>query len=107
MKDKKVRRFYQEQNERLNDWLEVDTLVRHLADDVLESFDPQDRDGDGLPDAVGPIQMSQDSIEPFLPQDEREKRQKGRKYARWAINVSVVRRISALFDADFKIRPTW
>jgi len=31
IKDKKVRRFYEDQNERLNDWLEVDTLVRHVA----------------------------------------------------------------------------
>jgi hypothetical protein len=31
IKDKKIRRFYEDQNERLNDWLEVDTLVRHVA----------------------------------------------------------------------------
>lgn len=89
IKDKKIRKFYEAQNERLNNWLEVDTLVRHLADDVLESFDPQDRDGDGIPDDVGPLKNSDNDIEPFLPQDEREKRAKGAKYARWAINVSM------------------
>ena len=31
IKDKKIRQFYEDQNERLNDWLEVDTLVRHVA----------------------------------------------------------------------------
>jgi hypothetical protein len=79
IKNKKIRKYYEDQNERLNDWLEVDTLVRHLADDVLDSFDPQDVDGDGIPDDVGPLKNTENDIEPFLPQDEREKR---------AINVS-------------------
>jgi hypothetical protein len=47
IENKQVRRFYEEQNERLNDWLEVDTVVTAIADDVLESMDPDpDRDGD-------------------------------------------------------------
>ncbi|KAL9119651.1 MAG: hypothetical protein Q9187_003792 [Circinaria calcarea] len=47
IKDKKVRHFYEEQNGRLNDWLEVDTLVMSMADDILDSMNP-DRDHDGI-----------------------------------------------------------
>jgi hypothetical protein len=47
LKNKKLRLFYEEQNEKLNDWLEVDTAVRSIADDIFESFDP-DRDHDGI-----------------------------------------------------------
>ena len=42
IKNKKVRAFYEQQNDRLNDWLEVDTLVTSMADDVLDSMNPQD-----------------------------------------------------------------
>ena len=42
IKDKRIRAFYEEQNERLNDWLEVDTLVTSMADDVLDSMNPHD-----------------------------------------------------------------
>lgn len=36
IKTKKIRAFYEAQNERLNDWREVDALVMAVADDVLE-----------------------------------------------------------------------
>lgn len=36
IKNKKIRQFYEEQNQRLNDWLEVDALVIALADDILD-----------------------------------------------------------------------
>lgn len=42
IKDKKIKAFYAQQNESLNDWLEVDTLVMSMADDVLDSMNPQD-----------------------------------------------------------------
>ena len=42
MKNKKIRAFYEQQNETLNDWLEVDALVMSMADDVLDSMNPQD-----------------------------------------------------------------
>jgi hypothetical protein len=48
--DKKIKRFYERQNDKLNDWLEVDAIVTALADDVLESFNP-DPDFDGIPGA--------------------------------------------------------
>jgi len=38
--DKKVRGFYEKQNERLNDWLEVDALVKNVADAILDSMNP-------------------------------------------------------------------
>ena len=87
IKDKKIRKYYEDQNEQLNQWLEVDTLVRHLADDVLESFDPHDDDNDGLPDSTV-LNRNNNDVEAFLPQDEQEKRQKSKKYNWWAINVS-------------------
>lgn len=42
MKNKKIKAFYSQQNESLNDWLEVDALVMSMADDVLDSMNPQD-----------------------------------------------------------------
>merc|ERR1719301_418068 len=45
--NKKIRAFYEAQNQRLNEWLEVDAVVMAVADDVLESMDPDpDHDGD-------------------------------------------------------------
>lgn len=41
IKSKKVKRFYVEQNQRLEDWFEVDAVVTALAEDVLRSFEPQ------------------------------------------------------------------
>lgn len=93
--NKKIRRFYEDQNERLNDWLEVDTIVKHLADDVIDSFDPHDEDQDGIPEG-GALQGTDERIEPFLPQEERERRQKDRKYTKWAININVIANIILL-----------
>ena len=86
-KDKKIRGFYEEQNERLNDWLEVDTLVLSMADNVLDSMNPQDIDGDGIAERGGALGDTGGDIEPLLPEDEREKRRKGERNAKWAINV--------------------
>ena len=52
MKDKKLRRFYETQNQHLNDWLEVDTIVMSMSDDILDSMNP-DRDHDGIPGGLG------------------------------------------------------
>ena len=90
IKDKKIRAFYEEQNERLNDWLEVDTLVLSMADHVLDSMDPQDIDGDGIAESGGALKDTGGDIEPLLPEDEREKRRKGERNAKWAINVSLL-----------------
>lgn len=87
IKDKKIRAFYEQQNERLNDWLEVDTLVMSMADDVLDSMNPQDADGDGVAEIGGALKNTKGDIDPLLPEDEREKRRTGEKRATWAINV--------------------
>lgn len=86
IENKGVRHFYEEQNEALSDWLEVDSVVRSIADDILESFDP-DRDHDGLLERGGALQAQNEDVEAFLPQEEREKRSKGERDAKRAINV--------------------
>ncbi|KAF1933526.1 uncharacterized protein M421DRAFT_199459 [Didymella exigua CBS 183.55] len=89
IKNKKVRSFYEEQNNRLDDWLEVDMIVTSLADDILDSMHPRDTDGDGVVEERGPLGNSGEALEPFLPDDERERRAKSAKHVRWAININV------------------
>ena len=40
IKNKKVRKFYEQQNERLNDWVEVDALVMAIGEDIIDSMNP-------------------------------------------------------------------
>lgn len=40
MKNKKIRQYYELQNQRLNDWVEVDALVMAMADDIIDSMNP-------------------------------------------------------------------
>lgn len=87
IENKKVRKFYEEQNVRLDDWLEVDMVVSSLADDIVDSMNPRDTDGDGVAEERGPLGTSRENLEPFLPEDERERRRKSTKHVRWAINV--------------------
>lgn len=95
IKNKKVRKFYEAQNDRLNDWLEVDSLVMAVADDVLESFDP-DPDHDGQLERGGGLQADGGGIYEFLPEEEKEKRRKAAKRAKIAINVNVIANIFLL-----------
>ncbi|KAL8779157.1 MAG: hypothetical protein Q9213_007083 [Squamulea squamosa] len=96
IKNKKVRQFYEAQNERLNDWLEVDTVVTSIADDVLDSMNPQDLDGDGVAEIRGALHHQGDRIHEMLPDDEREKRRKAERNAKWAININVIANIVLL-----------
>lgn len=96
IKPKKVRLFYEEQNERLDDWLEVNAIVKALSDDILESFDPRDDDGDGIAEGGGALQDTQGCVEPFLPDEEQEKRRVGRRNAKWAIYINVIANILLL-----------
>jgi len=89
IKNKKVRQFYEQQNDRLNDWLEVDALVMALADDVLDAMNP-DPDGDGHQEERGGISFQSGNIWEFLPEDEKEKRAKAEKKAKWAIYINVL-----------------
>jgi hypothetical protein len=89
IKNKKVRGFYEEQNSRLDDWAEVDMVVSSLADDIVDSMNPQDPDHDGVAEDRGPLAGTGGSLEPFLPDDERERRAKSAKHVKWAINVGL------------------
>lgn len=95
IKNKGVRKFYEEQNSRLNDWLEVDAIVMAVADDVLESMDP-DPDNDGDRERGGGIQAVRGNISELLPEEEREKRAKAEKKAKWAININVIANVILL-----------
>ncbi|KAI4220996.1 MAG: hypothetical protein L6R36_007210 [Xanthoria steineri] len=96
LKNKKVRKFYENQNERLNDWLEVDTVVMSIADDVLDSMNPQDLDGDGIAERRGVLHDTGDRIHEMLPDDERERRRKADRNAKWAININVIANVILL-----------
>ncbi|GAB7365030.1 hypothetical protein MBLNU230_g5811t1 [Neophaeotheca triangularis] len=95
MKNKKVRKFYEDQNQRLNDWLEVDAIVMEVADDIIESMDP-DPDGDGAQERGGGLQRQGGNIHEFLPKEEKEKRRKAERNAKWAININVIANILLL-----------
>jgi hypothetical protein len=86
IKKKSVRRYYETQNERLDHWLEVDTIVRSMAEAVFESMDP-DHDNDGIAEENGALQGVGEQVEALLPEEEREERARGEKHAKWAINV--------------------
>ena len=53
-------------------------------------MNPADPDHDGVAEDRGPLGISGESLEPFLPEDERERRAKSAKHVRWAINVRSV-----------------
>ncbi len=65
-------------------------IVTSLADDILDSMHPRDTDGDGVVEERGPLGNSGEALDPFLPDDERERRAKSAKHVRWAINVRTV-----------------
>ena len=95
IKNKKVRAFYEAQNGRLNDWLEVDAIVMAVADDALESMDP-DPDNDGYRERTGGIQDFAGNISGLLPQDEQDKRARAGRKAKWAININVIANVLLL-----------
>jgi len=95
IKNKGVKKYYEKLNKRLNDWLEVDAVVMAVADDAIDSMDP-DPDHDGVCERRGGIQEVSGHIEELLPEDEKEKRRKAEKRARWAININVIANIVLL-----------
>jgi cation diffusion facilitator family transporter len=105
IKNKKLRQFYEKQNQRLNDWLEVDAVVLSVADDVLESMNP-DPDEDGDQERGGGLQQVAGNIGELLPQEERIKRAKAAKKAKWAININVIANILLLAGKIFAVFTT-
>lgn len=106
MANKKVRAFYEAQNQRLNEWLEVDAVVMAIADDVLESMNPDpNRDGD-LERRGGGLQRVKGNIYELLPEDEKERRRKATTRALWAINVNVIANILLLAAKAFAVLTT-
>lgn len=105
IKNKKVRAFYQTQNERLNDWLEVDAVVMAIADDVLESMNP-DPDHDGDQERIGGLQRVEGQIGELLPDEEKTKRRKASRRAKWAININVIANILLLVGKGFAVFTT-
>jgi len=95
IKNKHVKAYYQRQNDRLNDWLEVDNLVKFVSDDVLDSMNP-DADHDGEIDIDAPLRQQKGDIDAFLPQEVREERQKNKRKANIALNVNVAANILLL-----------
>jgi hypothetical protein len=98
-KDKKIRKFYEEQNDRLNDWLEVDTIVKATSDAIFDSMNP-DADHDGLREGGGGLHDVGERIEELLPSDERSRRAKADRDARWAININVIANVLLLVAKD-------
>jgi len=105
IKNKKVRGFYEEQNSRLDDWAEVDMVVSSLADDIVDSMNPRDTDGDGVAEDRGPLGNSGEELEPFLPEEERDRRARSAKHARWAININVL--VNVLLLAAKGVAAIW
>ncbi|KAL9620839.1 MAG: hypothetical protein Q9160_004620 [Pyrenula sp. 1 TL-2023] len=99
IKNKKIRRFYECQNEVVDDWIEIDTLVLSLADNIVGSMDP-DADHDGVRERSGALQGVGERVEELLPQETREHRARANRNAKWAINVNVLANILLLL---FKI----
>ncbi|CAF9912619.1 MAG: hypothetical protein GOMPHAMPRED_007709 [Gomphillus americanus] len=95
IKNKKVRKFYEDQNQMLNDWIEVDSLVMAVTAGVLDSMDP-DADHDGVIEHSGALRDAGENVEQLLPEDEREARRKANKKARWAININVIANVILL-----------
>lgn len=95
IENKAVRKFYEDQNQSLNDWLEVDAIVMAVADDVLESMDP-DPDRDGIAERQGGLQDVSGNIAELLPEEEQQKRANAQWKAKWAININVVANVFLL-----------
>src|ERR1700761_4006990 len=95
IKNKKLRKFYENQNASLNDWAEVDTIVLAMADEVLESMNT-DADHDGIREREGRLQHVEEHIDALLPEDVRSARARADRNARWAVNINVIANILLL-----------
>ena len=95
MPKKNVREYYTLQNKRLDDWLEVDTTVEAISDEIMDSMNP-DRDNDGVRDHDGRLQRAKGRVEDLLPDDVRMQRRKDARNAKWAIYINILANIVLL-----------
>lgn len=98
-----VRAFYEAQNQKLNDWAEVDSLVWSLADDIIDSTNP-DADHDGIINSDTPLYSTDHNLEAFLPSEERAKRHRNARVARRALQVICANSVLACCCADSQFR---
>lgn len=95
IKSKEVRKYYKDQNQRLDDWTEVDTIVRAMSDDIMDSMNP-DVDHDGINDHEGGLQTAHENVEDLLPNEIQLQRRQDKKTSRRAINVNVLANVLLL-----------
>ncbi|KAK0724126.1 hypothetical protein B0H67DRAFT_597930 [Lasiosphaeris hirsuta] len=100
---KPLRQFYEAQNDFLDSWLEVDALVQAVADDVIDSMNP-DADRDGVVDRHVPLDDTRGAIDAFLPPEHIAKRARDGKHASWAINVNIIANILLLVGKLVSLR---
>lgn len=100
IKSRKIRDYYKRLNERLDDWIEVDTIVKAMADDIMDSMNP-DADHDGINDHEGALQTAHENLEDLLPEDVRDQRLHDKKIASRAININVLANIVLLVVKSF------
>ena len=62
-------------------------ILSSLSDDIVDMMQRRDTVNDGVVEERRPLGNSGEALEPFLPDNEREKRAKAAKHVRWAINV--------------------
>lgn len=55
-----------------------------------------DADHDGIAERSGGLLEADEAVEELLPEDQREKRRKGARNARWAININVIANVLLL-----------
>jgi len=66
---------------------------------------PRDLDNDGVAEDRGPLGLSQERVECFLPDEERERRRKSARRIQWAININVL--VNILLLAAKGIAAIW
>ncbi|KAJ4412507.1 hypothetical protein N0V85_003680 [Neurospora sp. IMI 360204] len=103
IKNKKIRRYYESQNETLDSWVKVDALVMTVADDVIDSMNP-DFDRDGIAERRVPLADSKGAVEAFLPPEHIKKRRRDDGNARWAINTNVIANVFMLVGKLVSLR---
>ncbi|KAK3345874.1 hypothetical protein B0T25DRAFT_520414 [Lasiosphaeria hispida] len=101
--NKPLRQFYEAQNDFLDSWLEVDALVQAVADDVIDSMNP-DADCDGVVDRHVPLDDTRGAIDTFLPPEHIAKRARDAKHASWAININIIANILLLVGKLVSLR---